>query len=128
MRRFTMRHYAVALLGALLGVVAVVGGAAQAQQPGTIDVTSPNEGATVSGPVMLSIDIQGVTVKPAAEGDPNAFHYHALVDVDPTTVLQPGQPIPTGQSNIIHTADRTLMLNDRSEERRVGKECRSRWS
>jgi len=58
----------------------------------------------------LSVDIQGVTVKPAAEGDPNAFHYHALVDVDPTTVLQPGQPIPTGQANIVHTADRTIAI------------------
>lgn len=40
---------------------------------------------------MLAIDIQGVTMKPAAEGDPSAFHYHALIDVDPATVLQPGQ-------------------------------------
>jgi hypothetical protein len=84
-----------------------------AQTPmGTIKITQPANGSTVSGPVSLQVDIGGVTVKPAAEGDPNAFHYHALVDVDPVTVVQAGQPIPTGQANIIHTADRTLMLPD----------------
>jgi hypothetical protein len=106
-----MKRYAAAL-AVLIGSVAIYGGVAGAQQTGTIRITAPGDGATVSGPVMLSVDIQGVTVKPAAEGDPNAFHYHALVDVDPATVLQPGQPIPTGQANIIHTADPTLMLND----------------
>jgi hypothetical protein len=107
-----MKRY-VAILGAvLLAGVLLSGAEARAQQTGTIRITAPAAGATVSGAVQLSVDIQGVTVKPAAEGDPNAFHYHALVDVDPTTVLQPGQPIPTGQGNIIHTADRTISIPD----------------
>lgn len=107
-----MRTYA-ALLGALiLGATALLGAPAQAQQQmGTIKVIAPTEGATVSSPVTLRVDIQGVTVKPAAEGDPNAFHYHALVDVDPATVIQAGQPIPPGQENIIHTHEPTLTLN-----------------
>ena len=105
-----MKRY-VAILGAVLLAGALLAGAeARAQQAGTIRITSPAAGATVSGDDQLTVDIQGVTVKPAAEGDPNAFHYHALVDVDPTTVLQPGQPIPTGQANIIHTADRTITI------------------
>ena len=104
-----MKRY-VAVLGAVLLAGVLYGAEARAQQTGTIRVTAPAGGATVSGDVQLSVDIQGVTVKPAAEGDPNAFHYHALVDVDPTTVLQPGQPIPTGQANIIHTADRTIAI------------------
>jgi hypothetical protein len=107
-----MKRY-VAILGAVLLLGTLLHGAgARAQQAGTIRITAPAGGATVSGPIQLSVDIQGVTVKPAAEGDPNAFHYHALVDVDPTTVLQPGQPIPTGQANIIHTADRTISIPD----------------
>ena len=107
-----MKRLVGALLAVLVGGVAAFGGTAQAQQPGAIDVTAPSDGATTSGPVTLAVNIQGVTVKPAAEGDPSAFHYHALIDVDPATVLQPGQPIPTGQSNIIHTADQMLPLND----------------
>jgi hypothetical protein len=107
-----MKRYAVGVLGALLGGALLVGATAQAQQSGTIEITAPADNATVGDPVMLNVNIQGVTVKPAAEGDPQAFHYHALVDVDPSTVLQPGQPIPTGQGNIIHTADSNLSLGD----------------
>ncbi len=107
-----MKRFAAVLLGTLIGGAVLFSTSAQAQQSGSIDITAPNDGATVSGPVMLNVNIQGVTVKPAAEGDPQAFHYHALVDVDPTTILQPGQPIPTGQGNIIHTADPALALND----------------
>lgn len=98
-------------------VLALVAGAlwttteARAQQAGAIKITSPANNATVNQPVSAAVEITGVTVKPAAEGDPNAFHYHLFVDVDPATVVQPGQPIPTGQANIIHTADRTVSLN-----------------
>ena len=108
-----MRIY-VGIIGAvLLGVAALPGRTALAQTPmGTIKITQPAGGSTVNAPVSLQVDIGGVTVKPAAEGDPNAFHYHALVDVDPVTVVQAGQPIPTGQANIVHTADRTMMLPD----------------
>ena len=33
----------------------------------------------------------------------------------------------SGQSGLLHMEDRDYQ-DDRSEERRVGKECRSRWS
>jgi hypothetical protein len=106
-----MKRYAAAVLAALCTAV-IFSGTARGQQAGTIRVTAPAGGSTVAAPVMLGVEIGGVTVKPAAEGDPAAFHYHALVDVDPATVLVPGQPIPTGQGNIIHTADRMLALPD----------------
>lgn len=105
-----MRKYAAVLSAVLIGGAALLGSSVRAQQSGTIRITAPGANASVNGPVTLSVDIQGVTVKPAAEGDPAAFHYHALVDVDPATVIQPGQPLPTGQANIIHTADRNLAL------------------
>ena len=84
---------------------------ARAQQAGAIRITSPTNNSTINQPVSVTVEITGVTVKPAAEGDPNAFHYHLFVDVDPATVVQPGQPIVTGQANIIHTADRTVSLD-----------------
>ena len=108
-----MRRYVPALVAVLLAGAALLGREAQAQQAtGSIRIVAPAANATVSGPVSLTVDIQGVTVKPAADGDPAAFHYHALVDVDPATVIQPGQPLPTGQANIIHTADRTITIPD----------------
>jgi hypothetical protein len=108
-----MRIYAGTIGAVLLGAAALLGQTAQAQQPmGTIRVNQPANASTVNAPVTLQVAISGVTVKPAAEGDPNAFHYHALVDVDPVTVVQAGQPIPTGQANIIHTHEPSLMLPD----------------
>ena len=104
---------AAAVLGSMLLVGAtLLGRQVHAQQTGTIRVVAPANGATVAAPVTLQVEIGGVTVKPAAEGDPQAFHYHALIDVDPATVAQPGQPLPTGQANIIHTADPRLSLPD----------------
>jgi hypothetical protein len=100
-------------MAALLGL-ALLAGTAQAQGPGagTIRIITPTNNGTVNGPVTLQVEIGGVTVRAAAEGDPAAFHYHALVDVDPAAVIQAGQPLPTGQENIIHTADRTLTLGN----------------
>jgi hypothetical protein len=99
-----------ALVAALAGIAAVLSIAPLSAQQGQIRITSPTAGSTVTGPVNVTVDITGVTVKPAAEGDPNAFHYHVLVDVDPATVVQAGQPLPTGQENIIHTADLSVPL------------------
>lgn len=107
MRRITL--LATTLVG-LLGLGLSTAGTAAAQQPARIAITAPAAGATVSGPVTVAVDISGVTVKAAGEGDPNAYHYHLLVDVDPASVMQRGQPLPLGQANIIHTADRTVSL------------------
>jgi hypothetical protein len=95
---------------ALAAASALMVGPLRAQQAGTIAITAPANNATINAPVSINVDIGGVTVKPAAEGDPNAFHYHIFVDVDPATVVQAGQPIPTGQANIIHTADKTVSI------------------
>ncbi len=103
--------------GLLVALVAVLtwgltAPGARAQQPGSIRITAPTNGATVAAPVNLSVAISGVTVKPASAGDPSAFHCHIFIDVDPATVVQPGQPIPTGRADIIHTADMTVPLSD----------------
>lgn len=91
----------------------LLGAPARAQtqpQPGAIKITAPTNGATITGAFTLRVDISASPVKAAGEGDPQAFHYHALIDVDPATVVQPGQPLPTGQANIIHTADTALPI------------------
>lgn len=108
-----MRRLIAAGIGLVLASAAVWAALpAEAQQAaGTIRITAPANNSTVSPPVSVTVDIQGVTVKPAAEGDPNAYHYHLLVDVDPATVVQAGQPIVTGRADIIHTADPTVSLN-----------------
>ena len=105
-----MRRSATALAVVLLAGAAVFVRVAAAQPSVSLKIMSPTDGATVSGPVTLQVEINGGTVKPAEQGDPQAFHYHVLVDVDPATVIQAGQPIPTGQANIIHTADLRLAL------------------
>ena len=80
---------------------------AQAQQPGSIRITAPANGSTVAAPVNLSVAITGVTVKPASAGDPDAFHYHIFIDVDPATVVQPGQPIPPPPAGPISSTRQT---------------------
>ena len=51
---------------------------------------------------------------------------------DTTAILQAleacgEKTLPQGME-IVHTTETVEMCDDRSEERRVGKECRSRWS
>jgi len=51
-----------------------------------------------------------MNIQPAAAGDPTSFHYHYYIDLDPATVSQPGQPIPSGNPQIIHSASATQDL------------------
>ena len=68
-----------------------------------VSVAQPREGARVSGPVTVQLDTKGVNLRAPVENDPGGRHIHYFLDVDPNTVLIPGQPIPTGQANIVHT-------------------------
>jgi MYXO-CTERM domain-containing protein len=102
----------IGLLTLTLLAWSLTGSGARAQQAGSIRIMAPTNGATVAAPVNLTVAITGVTVKPASAGDPDAFHYHIFIDVDPATVVQPGQPIPTGRADIIHTADLAVPLTD----------------
>src|SRR5581483_329194 len=66
----------------------------------------------IAGPVTVRLDVTGVNLKSPVEQDPTARHIHYFLDVDPATVLVPGQPIPTGQANIIHTANPSFTFLD----------------
>jgi len=54
--------------------------------------------------VTLTVTPNTLNVKPAASGDPTSVHFHYFVDIDPATVIVAGQPIPTGNPRIIHSA------------------------
>ena len=45
-----------------------------------------------------------------------------------TTVLTMFVKIPTPTRGYLNLSDTMIFFSSRSEERRVGKECRSRWS
>lgn len=51
-----------------------------------------------------------VTLKAATAADPASFHVHYFIDVDPTTVVKPGEAIPTGNPQIVHSASLTQDL------------------
>lgn len=108
-----VKHGATRALLIAIGVALLFAGTAHAQAPpATVKITSPANGATVDGPVTISVEIAGATVKHWDERDPTAVHHHLLVDVDPATVLQAGVPLPPGQANIIHTIDLNRQLMD----------------
>lgn len=69
----------------------------------TVAITSPADGANAASPVLVEVTATGVVLKPPAAEDPAARHLHYFVDTDPAAVVGPGQPIPTGVQNIVHT-------------------------
>lgn len=102
-------RYILAIL--LVVLAAVVGGTrATAQSALSLRIAAPANGQTVQNPIRVRVDIAGGTVAEASAGDPQALHYHILVDVDPATVIQPGQPLPTGRSEVLHTANQDFPL------------------
>ncbi len=87
-----------------------VGGASEPASTGniTMQITAPANNSTANSTVIVNVEQSGAVIKPATDNDPNAAHYHYFIDRDPATVLKPGQPIPTGQPDIIHSASPSL--------------------
>jgi hypothetical protein len=70
-------------------------------------------------PSTVSVEVEpDVDIKPAADADPESFHLHYFVDVDPGD-LAPGEVIPAGNPNIIHSAATELDLELPSGEHQV---------
>lgn len=64
--------------------------------------------ASVTGSTLtVKVDPANVNIKPAAQGDLTSFHLHYFMDLDPATIVVPGQPIPVGNPKIIHSASLT---------------------
>ena len=60
-------------------------------------ILSPQDGASVSSPVKVVFDLQGMTLAPAGDPALNSGHHHLLVDV-PAPDL--GQPIPKDENHL----------------------------
>lgn len=70
----------------------------------SIAVTAPGAAA----PTTVSVAVTPpVNLKPAKDGVADSFHLHYFVDIDPATVVQAGQPVPSGNPKIIHSAATT---------------------
>ena len=88
-------------LALALGTAALLPGAAQAQATSgaKVKITAPLNGATVSGPVKVTLAATGVEIVPATVERPGTGHHHLFVDRDVT----PGNDtIPRGVTGIIH--------------------------
>src|SRR5688572_25014302 len=129
-----MKIVSAVMLGLSIAIVAACGGpetppasttasapaAAPASPANRVFFVTPTNGATIKPMSTIEFGSSGgVTVAAVPPGElkpeqvrPGMIHYHIAVDTD---------CLPAG--TVIPKADPW-----RSEERRVGKECRSRWS
>jgi Domain of unknown function (DUF4399) len=53
----------------------------QAPEGARVAILSPADGATVSSPVKVMLDVQGIALAPAGDPTPATGHHHLLVDV-----------------------------------------------
>ena len=81
----------------------------------TITITAPKAGATVpTGDVVVTYDVSDVTLVPAASAlKPEDYHLHAAMDVDTSTWIGTGIPVPVGVQNpsasrLMHTAAKSV--------------------
>jgi uncharacterized protein DUF4399 len=72
---------------------------AQATKKMTVKITSPQNGATVTGPVKITLQATGVEIVPATVERPGTGHHHLFVDHD---LIWISDTIPMGSPGIIH--------------------------
>ena len=72
---------------------------AQPRAKVTVKITSPRNGATLSGPVTIKLHASGVRIAPASIEQPGTAHHHLFVDHDLTWL---SDTIPMGSPGIIH--------------------------
>ena len=84
-----------------LGTAALLPGVThgQASKPAKVKITAPANGATVSGPVKVTLQATGVEIVPATDERPSTGHHHLFVDHDVTPV---DDTIPRGVTGILH--------------------------
>ena len=88
-------------LALALGALAVLPGGARAQgtSGAKVKITAPTNGATVSGPVKVTLVATGVEIVAASVERPGTGHHHLFVDRDATPA---NDTIPRGVTGIIH--------------------------
>jgi hypothetical protein len=84
-----------------LGAVAFLPGVARAQgtTAAKVKISAPTNGATVSGPVKVTLVASGVEIVAASVERPGTGHHHLFVDRDVTPA---NDTIPRGVTGIIH--------------------------
>lgn len=91
---------AVVMMGLLAGGAVPTIAGAQAQ-PVTVQITVPNNGATVSNPVTIKLVATGVRIVPASDENKGSTHHHLFVDHELTWL---NDTIPQGSPGILHLA------------------------
>src|SRR5437879_12111021 len=71
----------------------------QASTDAKVKITAPTNGATVTGPVKVTLKATGVEIVPATDERPGTGHHHLFVDRDVTPA---NDTIPRGVTGIIH--------------------------
>lgn len=90
----------------LFAVLALTATTATAQAPAPVQAPegaavyfiTPQDGATVSGPVTVTFGLKGMGVAPAGVERANTGHHHLLVDID--EVPPAGKPVPADAQHI----------------------------
>lgn len=96
MKSLSLKFLIVLMAVLILGVTVAFAG-------NSVKITEPADGATVSSPVKVCMEVHGVTVEPAKKGvNKGKGHHHILVDVDLPADL--GKPIGK-DANHIHMGD-----------------------
>ena len=94
-----MRTWTTRLTSAL-GTAALLSSAALAQtSKPTVKITTPRNGASVTGPVKVTLKATGVEIVPATDERPGTGHHHLFVDRDLTPT---NDTIPRGVTGILH--------------------------
>ena len=76
-----MKNFSVKWL--LLTIISIIFSASIVYAGGTVVITEPATGSTVSSPVKVCMAVHGVEVQPAKKGvNPGKGHHHLLIDVD----------------------------------------------
>ncbi len=94
--RASTTEFALALCAAVLLPQAA---RAQATKTVTVKITSPANGATLSGPVTIRLRATGVRIVPATVEKPGTGHHHLFVDHD---LIWISDTIPKGSPGIYH--------------------------
>ena len=89
------------IAGLALTAAAVMPRCAQAQAGSSarVKITAPAHGATLSGPVKVTLAATGVEIVPATDERPGTGHHHLFVDRDLTPT---NDTIPRGVTGILH--------------------------
>ena len=86
------KKYLAACVLAALSLSFQTASSAHDDEKGEVFIVSPQDGATIKGPVTVQFGIKGMELAPAGTDKPNTGHHHLLIDVDNLPAMD--KPIP----------------------------------